>query len=92
MVGGPARGWLRRIPCHDARVMPMLEQVSCDLYQEPTPHEIAAYEASVVHMLECLEKGICPTCALPLLKTGNVRHCSKCPSVSMRECRPTEKP
>ncbi len=43
LVGGPDRGWVTRLPCHQANTT----AIGCEQYAEPTDDEVAEYDAEV---------------------------------------------
>lgn len=91
LVGGPDEGWGARIPCLPP-MRPGLQIVSCDLYQAPTPEELAVEDVEWARVEDLLARGLSPCCESPndesrVIKTGRhkghgPRFCSKCGRVA----------
>lgn len=83
-VGGPAFGWMARLPC--VTTERSHEQVPCELHELPTAEEVAEearlLDEAIARVL-AVRSGCCNE---PLIERGTARFCSKCKEFVARMC------
>ncbi len=92
-VGGPAYGWMTRMPCmphgsySDAAAM-----VPCEEYKAPTEEEIQKEQLEFENFVkEAFDDKISPCCKKPLLISKSSRteigRCPECRRIVYRDCK-----